>query len=142
MRNNKRVKLGNIYEIPLPNGFNAYGRLYEDSTLGIYKEQCKDISQLSLDGDYAFFVAVYLHTMRDGEWKVAGYKPFAEGEDEWPPTRFIKTAIEGHYSLYIKGEIIPATKEECKGLEAAAVWDRNHVVDRLMGDDKWNMICE
>ena len=32
-----RLKLGNIYEIPLPNGINAYGRLYKEGVLAIYK---------------------------------------------------------------------------------------------------------
>ncbi len=34
----RRLKLGDIYEIPLPNGQNAYGRLYKECTLAIYKK--------------------------------------------------------------------------------------------------------
>ena len=43
-------------------------------------------------------------------------------------------------SLYYKGEIKPCSYEECKDLEIVAVWDRNHVVDHLMGDDKWEKL--
>ena len=32
----KKLKLGDIYEIPLPNGKNAYGRLFKEYTLAIY----------------------------------------------------------------------------------------------------------
>ena len=33
----KRKKLGDIVEIPLGNGLNAYARLYREGALGIYK---------------------------------------------------------------------------------------------------------
>jgi len=137
----RSLKLGDIYEIPLPNGLNAYGRLYREHTLAMYKQQCKDISQLSLEGEYIFSVGVYTDLLHDGEWQVVGNKPFLAGENEWRPTQYIKGKLDGSYSLYIRGEIIPATKEECIGLEAVAAWDRHHVVDRLMGDDKWTNIC-
>lgn len=39
---------------------------------------------------------------------------------------------------YVRGEIIPSTEDVCKDLERVAVWDRNHIVDRIMGDTKWN----
>ncbi len=33
----KRKKLGDIVEIPLSDGRNAYARLYREGTLGIYR---------------------------------------------------------------------------------------------------------
>ena len=36
----KRAKIGNIYEIPLPNGKKAFGRLYKEGTLAIYEKIC------------------------------------------------------------------------------------------------------
>ena len=32
---------------------------------------------------------------------------------------------------------IPCEYKDCKDLEVVAAWDRHHVVDRIMGDDKW-----
>jgi hypothetical protein len=34
-------------------------------------------------------------------------------------------------SLYEKGQIRPATKKECIGLEREAAWDPTHVEDRI-----------
>ena len=49
-----------------------------------------------------------------------------------------KDCISGEYSIYYaNGDIVPSTYEECKNLEVCAVWELSHVIDRLMGDDKW-----
>ncbi|KHS57644.1 hypothetical protein QX51_07405 [Terrisporobacter othiniensis] len=134
----KRLKLGDIYEISLPNGMNAYGRLYKESTLAIYEKICSNVDELSQNEKYKFFVGVYTDLLQDGIWKIVDNRPFSTDEDAWPPPQSIKDCISGGYSLYIKGEIIPSTEEVCKDLERAAAWDRHHVVDRIMGIDIWN----
>ena len=48
----RRLNLGDIYEIPLPSGINAYGRLYKECTLAIYKTRCKDVAELPEIEDY------------------------------------------------------------------------------------------
>ncbi|MGL5694611.1 MAG: Imm26 family immunity protein [Peptostreptococcaceae bacterium] len=135
----KRLKLGDIYEISLPNGLNAYGRLYKESTLAIYKKICLNIDELSEEEEYEFFVGVYTDLLKDGIWKVVGNAPFGSEDEAWPPPQSIKDPINGKYSLYIKGEIIPSTEDVCKNLERVAAWDRHHVVDRIMGIDIWNL---
>ena len=132
-----RLKLGNIYEIPLPNGINAYGRLYREGVLAIYRVRCLSISELPEVEDYAFFVGVYKDLLQDGVWPVVVNRGFNSPEEAWSPPRCVVDAITGKGSLYYKGEIIPCSYEECKDLEVVAVWDRNHVIDRLMGIDKW-----
>ncbi|XAM50341.1 hypothetical protein TVTCOM_04420 [Terrisporobacter vanillatitrophus] len=44
----KRLKLGDIYEISLPNEMNAYGRLYKESTLAIYEKICSNVDECKL----------------------------------------------------------------------------------------------
>jgi hypothetical protein len=129
----KRLRLGDIYAIPLPNNTYAFGRLHKEYALAIYKEHTHDINVLPKSLEYDFYVNVYADLLKDGEWPVVGTIPFEDEHDAWPPPGFIKDPINGKFSLYEHGEIRPATHEECMGLEAAAVWDRNHVVDRLMG---------
>jgi len=136
----KKLVLGDIYEIPLPNGLNAYGRLYREYTLAIYKKRCKSVLQLPPENEYEFFVGVYEDLLHDGEWKLVESRPFATEEETWAPPLYVRDMLNGKISLYIKGKMIPSTEEECKGLEAAAAWDRHHVVDRLMGETKWNDI--
>jgi len=58
-------------------------------------------------------------------------------EEAWPPPKVVIDAITQRGSLYYKGTISPCSYEECKDLEVVAAWDRHHVVDRLMGIDKW-----
>jgi hypothetical protein len=56
----KRLKLGDIYEIPLPNGKKAYGRLFKEYTLAIYTKICDAIDELPETEDYQFFVGAFL----------------------------------------------------------------------------------
>ena len=42
----RRLKLGDIYEISLPNGQNAYGRLFKEYTLAIYQKRCHSVDEL------------------------------------------------------------------------------------------------
>lgn len=45
--------------------------------------------------------------------------------------------------IYIGGEVRPASYEECEGLERCALWDAEHIEDRLRSyydgvPDKWS----
>ena len=133
----KRLRLGDIYEIPLPNGKNAYGRLYREYTLGIYKSRCDSVDELPSKEEYEFFVGVYKDLLQDGKWEIVGNRKFDNDEESWTPPRCVVDAITKKGSLYYKGEISPCTYDECKNLEVVAAWDRHHVIDRLMGKADW-----
>ena len=133
----RRIKLGDIFEIPLPDGTNAYGRLHKDTTLAIYNIRCKDVSELPEEENYESYIGVYKDLLQDGEWPVVANRSFALEEEAWPPPMVVVDAITQRGSLYYKGIIFPCSYEECKDLEVVAAWDRHHVVDRLMGIDIW-----
>lgn len=134
----KRIKVGNIYAIPLPNGKYAFGRKIMDAGIAIYKYIANEITDLPKTEDYQFIVGVYDYVLKSGEWAVVDYRPFEKDEEIWAPPRCIIDIISGEYSIYYKGEIRNATKEECEGLEEASVWGAEHIIDRIMGDDKWH----
>ena len=113
----KRLKLGDIYEIPLPNGKNAYGRLFKEYTLAIYEIICSSFDELPDTEDYQFFVGVYKDLLQDGEWKIVGNRKFEKEEDAWAPPQCVIDAITKIGSIYYKGEIIPCEYEDCKDLE-------------------------
>jgi hypothetical protein len=46
--------------------------------------------------------------------------------------------LSGEYSIYDKGEMGKDTKLECEGLKIAAVWEAEHIIDRIMDDDRWH----
>lgn len=136
-KNKRRLKLGDIYEIELPNGKKAYGRLYKEYTLAIYDKICDNIADLPQENKYRFFVGVYKDLLQDGIWPVVANRGFASDEESWPPPQCVVDAITTIGSIYYKGEIIPCSYEECKDLEIVSAWDRNHVIDRIMGNDIW-----
>jgi hypothetical protein len=39
--------------------------------------------------------------------------------------------MNGRLTIYLLGDIRPAKRKECVGLECCAVWDPEHVEDRL-----------
>ncbi len=134
----KRKKLGDIFEIPLPDGRNVYARLFRESTLGFYKGRYENFMDVPEEAECECIVCVYTDLLKDGEWPIVGNRPFDTEDDSWPPPKCIKDAISGEYRLYYKGVTTPSTFEECHSLERVAAWDRHHIVDRLMGNTKWN----
>ena len=65
-------------------------------------------------------------------------RPYVTESEVTSPPTYIRDYISGEYSIYYaNGDTVPSTYEECKNLEVCAVWELSHVIDRLMGDDKW-----
>ncbi|MBT2740712.1 Imm26 family immunity protein [Bacillus sp. ISL-77] len=133
----KRIKIGDVYAIPLPNGKYAFGRIFKDAGIGIYKYIGESIEDIPKVEEYQFIVGVYEYVLKSGDWTVVEYRPFKSDDEAFPPPSCIIDSISGEYSIYHKGEIRSATKLECEKLEVAAVWADNHIIDRIMGDDKW-----
>lgn len=49
-----------------------------------------------------------------------------------PEPKFIQDILDpSKFELYVGGEIRPATRSECEGLERCAVWEPEHVEQRL-----------
>lgn len=134
MAKKKRLKLGDIYEIKLPNGKRAYGRLFKEYTLGIYTGFYDNFEEVPENAVYYRFIGVYKDILQDNVWRIVGNRPFKNEEESWPPPMCVVDAITRKGSLYYKGKIVSCTYDECKDLEIAAAWDRHHVVDMLMGN--------
>ena len=96
-----------------------------------------DISELPDTVSYYRFICVYEDLLYDGKWKVVGHKGFKNADEAWAPPKCVIDKITGKGSIYYKGEIRSCSYDECKNLEIAAVWDRHHVIDMLMGNPKW-----
>ena len=131
----KRVeyKVGDVFQINLPNGKYAYGRIYDDAAVGFYKEITDEPLKPPIGSrDFAFIVGFNDKVITSGECPIVGYDGFSKSESAWPPPTFIKDPISGKYSIYHKGKIRKASEEECDGLEETAVWHLSHVIERLM----------
>lgn len=138
MGNNRRIKIGDIYAIPLPNGKYAYGRVFKDAGIGIYNKIGENKEDVPKEEIYLFIVGIYKDILQSGEWTFILNKPFESEEDAWPPKMANYDMISGRYNIYHKGEFYLSTKEECENFEVAAVWDSHHIIDRIMGNNKWH----
>jgi len=134
----RKLKLGDVYAIPLPNGKYAFGRAFWDGAIAIYEHIAESVEDLPLSEDYQFIVGVYEYVLKSGEWPFVGNRPFNIDEEKWPPPTCVIDNISGEYSIYYKGEFRESNESECEGLEVAAVWGVEHIIDRIMGEDKWH----
>ena len=129
----RKIKIGDIYAVPLPNGMYAYARVFRDAGFGVYNKLGNTVNpEINDEWRYQFVISVFKDLLQDGKWIYVRNLPFKSADEEWPPKRYIKDSISGSYSIYYKGEIKPSSAEECEGLECAIVWDRELVVNRIM----------
>lgn len=136
----QRIKLGDILAIPLPDGKYAFGRVMEDAGFAVYEGKYESIRDFDKARKYSFIVGIYRNVLTDGKWPVIDNVPFKMEEDAWPPPSCVIDQITGECRIYHKGEIRelkPGEEEICLHMEVTSAWDRNHIVDRIMGDTKW-----
>jgi hypothetical protein len=70
------------------------------------------------------------YAVKSGRWPIVGHIPL---EDRLvPPPKFIQDPLnKNSFSIYENGQIRKATREQCAGLERAAVWEPEQMEDRL-----------
>jgi hypothetical protein len=111
--------------------------VFRDAQVGIYQQIFDSPTVPPIVGSFAFIVGLYDDILKSGIWPIVGHEPFDSMEAEWPPPMRVKDPISGAYSIYHRGEIRSATAEECLDMETAAVWDADHVIDRIMCGTKY-----
>lgn len=78
-----------------------------------------------------FRVAVHKSAWVSGRWTKVS-KVAVPPELQEPQSKFIQDALNpGRFEIYVAGTTRPATREECEGLERAAVWEPEHVEERI-----------
>jgi hypothetical protein len=98
-----RRKIGDVYAIPLPNGKYAFGRIFKDAGIGVYKHIGNNIEGKPMAEEFQFNVGVFDYVLKSGDWTVVENRPFKNEEEEWPPPYYIKDLNTGKYSIYHKG---------------------------------------
>ena len=136
MSRKKRIrrKLGDVIAVPLRDGLFGYGRVLREPLIAFYNLQSSEPLPLEkiVLAPVAFVLFVMNSAIIDGDWSVLGNIPLSADLLQ-EPLFFKKDSITGALSTYrdSTGEETPATREQCKGLECAAVWEPNHIADRL-----------
>lgn len=128
----QRRIVGAIYEIPLGAGRRAYAWAMPEVDFAFFDLDAGadvPIEEL-IRRPIAFRIAVHRSAWARGRWPRVG-KAEPPPELLAPVPTFIQDPIDGRLSIYLFGEIRPASREECIGLERCAVWEPEHVEDRL-----------
>jgi hypothetical protein len=127
-----RIRPGDILAIPLNDGRFAFGRVHKDASIGVYRYVASSPDKPPPpETDYLFTVGVFRDVLTSGEWPVVASRPFQNEEQAWPPPYSVCDPISGKFSAYHKGRMRSASSAECEGLEPAAVWDKEHIIDRI-----------
>jgi hypothetical protein len=78
-----------------------------------------------------FRVSVHKSAWNKGRWLRVGVLEVPEDLLQ-PVPRFMRDALKtDQYSIYLNGNVRPASRNECLGLERASVWEPEHVESRL-----------
>lgn len=132
----QRITIGSILEIRVHEKYYFYAQILKGGKafFDFMSEQpISDVTILS-DKPILFIIAVYNDVITSGHWPKVG-KLDIRDDLKVLPLKFIQDALDPtSFSIYDpnSGEIIPSTKEACKGLERSSVWDAHHVEQRLL----------
>lgn len=131
----QRMTVGSILEIPIFNEYFVYAQILPCKQSAFFdyrsKEPLREFDVLE-NIPVLFYLSVYTHVVSRGVWLKVGKIPLRE-EFKIVPLEFIYDKFQKKFSLYDPntGIITPSDKEQVRGLERAAVWDSNHVEERI-----------
>ncbi len=126
--------VGAFVKIQLDKKYHTYGRILNDAAFAIYDMRTGvDIQDLETirSVPILFIVGIYNDAVTKGRWIKVG-KMALEDNLQVNPPEFIQDQIDPtQFSIYYRGEMRPAIREECEGLECCAVWEPEHVESRI-----------
>ena len=131
----QKITIGSVLEIPIDGKYYVYAQILPHSECVFFNFKSKsplvDYRVLN-DTPILFVLGVYNYVITKGLWKKVGKLPIRE-ELNTLPLAYMYDRFTNKFCLYNNntGEITPSTKEAVRGLERAAVWGENHVVDRI-----------
>ena len=136
MAKRQRITIGSILEINIEKSYYTYAQILGKANYAFFdyktKEHLKEFNTL-LDKPILFITAVYDDVITQGHWTKVGNLELREDLQEIP-MQFIQDALHpDRFEFYNPntGDTKKATKNQVKGLERAAVWEANHIEDRI-----------
>ncbi|QES87744.1 Imm26 family immunity protein [Rhizosphaericola mali] len=130
-------KEGAFIEILLPNGMFSYGRILAKASFAFYniysENKILDLEFIK-NAEIIFINSVYKYAISKNRWIIIGIIEL-EPNLRVLPMEFIQDTFNyNQIELYDPntGEIKQSQKSECLGLERAAVWEPEHIEDRII----------
>jgi len=132
MKRQKRT-VGAIVKIPFDGKWFTYGQILDDAEVAVFdaRTDC-ELPMDEITGRAMICrVAVSYHAITKDRWLKVGKSPISE-VIKAPVPKYIQDILKpDRFEIYCNGEIRPSTREECIGLERAAVWEPEHVEERI-----------
>lgn len=129
-----RKKPGDVVKIEIGDGHSSFARVLNYSELAFYdgKYQSQPALCVIAELPVSFIIPVMNFWSKTDGWEIIGNLPL-EPELLEEPTYFKQDAITGTLCLYLPHQDIevPCTRDQVENLERAAVWDPEHIEDRL-----------
>lgn len=128
-----RGKDGDVVVIDLGNGSFGYGRVLPKPLMAFYDlESTEQVAAAEVvKSTVLFIVSVMYQAIKSDRWDIVGNVPLEESL-KIEPRFFMQDMLSKEFSIYYAGKITPAaSRDECIGLERAAVWEAEHLEDRL-----------
>lgn len=132
----QRWREGDFVKIPLGDEGHSYGRVIRFGLIAFYDVRTKQNLGIEVISacPVAFTISVSKDAITKNRWEIIGSKPL-EPHLQVPIEAFRQDAISGRFSIHTETADDywerPATREECRNLERDAVWDYDHVEERL-----------
>ena len=128
-----KVKLGSVVKIKIDDKYHTYGRVLKTPFIAVYdfrtNEEIDNLTMIT-SKPVLFVIAVYNQAI-SRKWINIGNVPLKE-HDTPIPDQFIQDVdIQKCRIIDAQGKERVATIDECEGLECAAVWNAEHVEERL-----------
>ena len=80
----RKIKIGDIYAVPLPNGMYSYARVFRDAGFGVYNKLGNTVNpEINDEWRYQFIISVFKDLLQDGKWIYIRNLPFKSEDEEW-----------------------------------------------------------
>jgi hypothetical protein len=132
MANQKRI-VGDILAIDLQDGTYGFAKVLQNPLFGFYNLRSSTLPDAIeiIKHPLLFKIWVMKYAVNSGRWKRIGKSNLTKSELENPAFFKQDTLDPSKLFIYSDGKDIPANMEDIVSLECAAVWDPEHVEDRL-----------
>jgi hypothetical protein len=130
---NRQWQPGAIIRKQLADGMHYYARLLEFPWAAFYRHRSgppeSDLAAIAAH-DVLFTIAAHKSLLAKNQWEPIGHLPLDRSLLP-PAAQAVWDDADNCQIIDAHGEMRHATPKECAGLEPAAVWEPEHIDDRL-----------